>query len=105
MSDIVDQLRGAYSTIFERSLAREAADTIEQLRARIAELDELLRDRENDLQFEHERSRINEAMAECMVMTRDGFIEAGLIDESVVPMFVVEAVLGAVARQSLKENQ
>ena len=33
MSDLVKRLRGAYSTVFERSLAREAATRIERLEA------------------------------------------------------------------------
>lgn len=37
--DIVERLRGAYSTVFERSLAREAADTIRQQAERIRELE------------------------------------------------------------------
>lgn len=32
MSDLIKRLRGAYSTVFERSLAKEAADEIERLR-------------------------------------------------------------------------
>ena len=35
MNDLVERLNGAYSTIFERSLAREAAVEIEQLRAKL----------------------------------------------------------------------
>lgn len=34
---LVERLRGAYSTVFERSLAREAADAIERLTAELAE--------------------------------------------------------------------
>lgn len=46
MNELVARLRGAYSTVFERSLAKEAADALESqerdkaaLAARIAELE------------------------------------------------------------------
>jgi hypothetical protein len=35
--DITERLRGAYSTVFERSLAKEAADEIERLRGALSE--------------------------------------------------------------------
>ena len=37
MSDLVTRLRGAYSTVFERSLAREAATRIERLTEELAQ--------------------------------------------------------------------
>ena len=37
MSDLVERLQGAYSTVFERSMAKEAADEIERLRVLINE--------------------------------------------------------------------
>lgn len=39
MSDLVERLQGAYSTVFERSMAKEAADEIIALRKRVGELE------------------------------------------------------------------
>lgn len=47
----------------------------------------LTRDQFNNLQ----------GMADCMDMVRQEFIESGLIDESVPPMFIVNAVLNKFA--------
>ena len=42
--------------------------------------------------------RKNEGMAECMDMLRCDLIAAGVIDSSVPPMFMTEAVLGAIQK-------
>lgn len=42
--ELLERLEGAYSTIFERSLAREAAKRIRDLNAYVQELEEIMHD-------------------------------------------------------------
>lgn len=46
-----------------------------------------------------------ELMAECMSMVRDDLIEAGIVDRTVPPMMVPEAVLSAVTRAVAAERE
>jgi hypothetical protein len=55
--------------------------------ARIAELEQKI----NALKVKAHES---EMMAECTVMLRDDLIQAGIINETVPPMFMTEAILG-----------
>lgn len=46
-----------------------------------------------------------EGMAECMDMVRNDLVEAGVIDKSVPPMMVPEAVYAALSKAAAKERE
>lgn len=48
---------------------------------------------------------VTEGMAECMEMFRSDMIKAGVIDDRVPPMFMTEAILGAIQRGALAERE
>lgn len=48
---------------------------------------------------------VESAMAECMELFRNDMIRAGVIDDLVSPMFMTEAILGAIQRAVLAERE
>jgi hypothetical protein len=49
--------------------------------------------------------QITEGLAECMVMFRDDMIHAGVITEATPPMFMTEAILGAIQKATASERE
>jgi hypothetical protein len=49
--------------------------------------------------------QITEGLAECMVMFRDDMIRAGIITEATPPMFMTEAILGAIQKATASERE
>lgn len=73
-----------------------------------AKLDKVLRELADERQRADQawvRWESQQGMADCMHMVRQEFIEAGLIDESVAPMFVTDAVLRKIHEVQLEANR
>ena len=49
-----------------------------------------------------DENKINEGLAECMVMFRDDMIRAGVITEATPPMFMTEAILCAIQLAAIR---